>query len=132
MINSYERIKNSVAYGFEEYIDEEGLTVAQASAKILEEEARRLNYSPFTKSLYFVSIALEGLKSKQIADFIFNRLEGYFNIEDFEDSRDQKDIDQLCSDIELCKEMLKKGGYEIIETENTGRIEYILSLPSDF
>ncbi len=113
---SYEEIKDSALYGFEEYIDEEGFTITQASAKILEEEARSLNYSLFSKTAYFVSLALESLKSNQIADFIFNRLEGYFNISDFEDVRDQAELDELRSDIELCKELLMKGDYEIIKT----------------
>ncbi|ACA41065.1 hypothetical protein Bsph_3579 [Lysinibacillus sphaericus C3-41] len=41
---------------FEEYIEEEGLNVAQVSAKILEEDWGRVNVSLFTKTLYIVSI----------------------------------------------------------------------------
>jgi hypothetical protein len=44
-ITSYERIKNSIVLDFEEYIEEDGLNVAQVSAKTLEEDWRRVNDS---------------------------------------------------------------------------------------
>ncbi|MEK5030001.1 hypothetical protein MKY96_00905 [Paenibacillus sp. FSL R7-0302] len=133
-IMGYERIKDSVVFGFEEYIDEEGLNVAQASAKILEEEWRRVNDSSFTKTLYFISIAIESLKYKEIADFIYNQLDIYLKNVGFEENIDKNDIEKLLQDIQICKRLINsKDEYEIRETSfaTKSRVEYILGLKVD-
>lgn len=130
---SYERIKDSVVFGFEEYIEEEGLNVAQTSAKILEEEWRRVNDSLFTKTLYFVSIAIESLNHNEIADFIYSNLEIYLGKTDFEETIDKNDIEQLLQDIQYCKKLLDNNEYKVLETtySTKARVEYILGLKPD-
>ena len=44
----YNKIKDAVAYGFEEYINEEFYNPSQAAARILEEDWRQVNYNLFT------------------------------------------------------------------------------------
>lgn len=133
-IMGYERIKDSVVFGFEEYIDEEGLNVAQASAKMLEEEWRRVNDSLFTKTLYFISIAIESLKYKEIADFIYNKLDIYLENAEFEENINKDDIEKLFQDIQVCKKLIDSvDEYKIRETNfaTKSRIEYILGLKVD-
>lgn len=129
---SYDSIKSSIVLDFEEYIEEEGLNVAQVSAKILEEDWRIVNDSLFTKTLYIFSIAIESLKYKEIADFIYSRL----NLEnnEFEEDIDKNDIEMLTKDIQICKKLIdNKGEYKIRETSDSAksRVEYILSLKVD-
>lgn len=133
-IMGYERIKDSVVFGFEEYINEEGLNVAQASAKILEEEWRRVNDSLYTKTLYFVSIAIESLKYKEITDFIYSRLNSYLENTKFEEYIDKNDLEMLTRDIQICKKLIdEKEEYKIRETSDSAksRVEYILGLKVD-
>lgn len=132
-IMGYERIKDSVVFGFEEYL-EKGLNVAQVSAKILEEEWRRVNDSLFTKTLYFISIAIESLKYNEIADFILDKLDKYLENTEFEESIDKNDIEKLLQDIELCKKLIGSNNqYKIRETSYSAksRVEYILGLKVD-
>ena len=131
---SYESIKSSIELDFEEYIEEEGLNVAQVSAKILEEEWRIVNDSLFTKTLYFISIAIESLKYNEIADFIFDKLYIYLENTEFEESIDKNDIEKLLQDIEICKKLIgSKNQYKIRETSYSAksRVEYILGLKVD-
>ncbi|MEF7493603.1 hypothetical protein V4V34_03340 [Lysinibacillus sphaericus] len=132
-ITSYERIKNSIMLDFEEYIEEEGLNVAQVAAKILEEDWRRVNVSLFTKTLYFVSIAIESLKYKEIADFVNSKLDSYLENIKFEETVEENDVEQLLQDIRICKELINKNNYDIRETSDStkARVEYILSLKID-
>lgn len=133
-VMGYERIKDAVVFGFEEYTEEEGLNVAQTSAKILEEEWRRVNDSLFTKTLYFISIAIESLKYKEIADFIYSRLDSYLENTKFEEHIDKNEIEMLMQDIQDCKKLIdNKGEYTIRETSDSAksRVEYILSLKAD-
>ncbi|QPA53103.1 hypothetical protein [Lysinibacillus sphaericus] len=132
-ITSYERIKNSIMLDFEEYIEEEGLNVAQVAAKILEEDWRRVNVSLFTKTLYFVSIAIESLKYKEIADFVNSKLDSYLENIKFEEIVEENDVEQLLQDIRICKELINKNNYDIRETSDStkARVEYILSLKID-
>ncbi|MCK6077404.1 hypothetical protein [Paenibacillus silvae] len=131
---SYESIKSSIVLDFEEYLEEDGLNVAQVSAKILEEDWRMVNDSLFTKTLYFVSIAIESLKYKEIADFIYSKLNIYVENTKFEEHIDQDDIEMLTRDINICKKLINdKGGYKIKETSDSAksRVEYILGLKVD-
>jgi len=133
-ITSYERIKNSIMLDFEEYIEEEGLNVAQVSAKILEEDWRRVNVSLFTKTLYFVSIAIESLKYKEIADFIYSKLDSYLENIKFEEHIDQNDIEKLLQDTQICKKLIdNKDEYKIRNTSDSTKagVDYILSLKVD-
>jgi len=132
-LTSYEAIKSSIVLDFEEYMEEEGLNVAQVAAKTLEEDWRRVNDSLFTKTLYFVSIAIESLKHKEMADFIYSKLDGYLENAKFEEHIDNNDIEMLMRDIQLCKKLLDNGDYIIRETSDAAksRVEYILSLKVD-
>lgn len=130
-ITSYESIKSSIVLDFEEYIEEEGLNVAQVSAKILEEDWKRVNDSLFTQTLYFISFAIESLKYNEIADFIFSKLDSYLENAKFEEHIDKNDIEMLMQDIQLCKKLLEnRGKYTIRETSYSAksRVEYILGL----
>ncbi|WBF54516.1 hypothetical protein HXV90_00875 [Lysinibacillus sp. JK80] len=132
-MTSYESIKNSIVLDFEEYIKEEGLNVAQVAAKTLEEDWRIVNISLFTKTLYFVSIAIESLKYKEIADFVYSKLDSYLVNTKFEETVDENDVEQLLQDIRICKELINKNNYDIRETSDStkARVEYILSLKID-
>lgn len=131
---NYEVIKDSVVFGFEEYIEEEGYNSSQAAARILEEEWRSLNYNLYSKTCYYILIAIESFKTKEIADFIFEKLNEYLEIIDFDEDIEQNDIEQLKKDIILCKKLIEEKDYNVIETSYTtkSRIDYILSLKSDF
>ncbi|REK71271.1 hypothetical protein [Paenibacillus paeoniae] len=128
----YERIKNSIALDFKEYI-EEGLNVAQVSARTLEEDWQRVNDSLFTTTLYFVAIAIESLKYNEIADFIYIKLDGYLDHTEFEETTDKDDIDLLLQDIRICKGLIAAKEYKVRETiySAKARIEYILGLKID-
>lgn len=132
-LTSYESIKNSIVLDFEEYIEEEGLNVAQVAAKTLEEDWRIVNVSLFTKTLYFVSIAIESLKYNEIADFVYSKLDSYLENTKFEETVDENDVEQLLQDIHICKELINKNNYDIRETSDSAkaRVEYILSLKID-
>ncbi|CAH1222313.1 hypothetical protein PAECIP111893_04844 [Paenibacillus plantiphilus] len=134
-MTSYESIRSSIVLDFEEYIEEEGLNVAQVSAKILEEDWKIVNNSLFTKKLYFVSIAIESLKYKEIADFIYSKLDTYLeNTKLVENNIDKNDIKKLLQDIQICKKLItNKDEYKIRETSDStkSRVEYILGLKVD-
>jgi hypothetical protein len=132
-MTSYERIKNSVVLDFEEYTEEEGLNVAQVSAKILEEDWRRVNDSLFTKTLYFVSIAIESLKYNEIADFIYSKLDSYLENTKFEKTIDKNDVEQLLQDIQICKKLINNNEYKVLETTYSTKagVDYILGLKAD-
>lgn len=130
---SYERIKNSIELDFEEYIEEEGLNVAQVSAKILEEDWRRVNNSLFTKTLYLISIAIESLKYNEIADFIYSKLDVYLENTKFEETIDKNDVVQLLQDIDICKNLIENKKYNVLETTSSTKagVDYILGLKAD-
>ncbi|MEX3745725.1 MULTISPECIES: hypothetical protein [Lysinibacillus] len=130
-MTSYESIKTSIVLDFEEYIEEEGLNVAQVSAKTLEEDWRIVNDNLFTKTLYFISITIESLKYNEIADFIYFRLDSYLENTKFEEHIDKYDVDKLLQDIQICKKLINaKSEYKIRETSDStkSRVEYILRL----
>ncbi|KMY31477.1 hypothetical protein ACZ11_04370 [Lysinibacillus xylanilyticus] len=133
-MTSYESIKSSIELDFEEYIEEEGLNVTQVSAKILEEDWIRETNSLFTKTLYFVSIAIESLKYNEIADFIYSKLEDYIENTIFEENIDKNDVEQLLLDIQSCKKLIKnKEEYKIVETtySTKARVDYFLGMRQD-
>lgn len=132
-MTSYERIKSSIVLDFEEYIKEEGLNVTQVSARILEEDWIRVSDSLFTKTLYFVSIAIESLKYNEIADFIYSKLDDYIENIIFEENIDKNDVEQLLLDIESCKKLIKNKKYKIVETSYSTKasVDYFLGLKAD-
>lgn len=131
---SYEDIKDSVVFGFEEYREEDGYNSSQAAARILEEEWRVLNYSHFNKTCYYILIAIESFKTKEIADFIIEKLNEYIELSEFDKDINSEDIVQLNEDIAICKQLFKEKNYSIIKNNDSAksRIDYILSLkPED-
>ncbi|WP_242217397.1 hypothetical protein [Bacillus cereus group sp. BfR-BA-01380] len=124
---NYESIIDDVQLDFEEYIDADGLTVTQATSKIIEEEWRNLNTSDFIRYFYFIRVGIESLKRNQIADFLYEKLS---NIDTVILEIENDEINFLKEGISIYKEMLLNSRYDIIETtfENKSRIEYILSI----
>ncbi|MFD1885743.1 hypothetical protein [Paenibacillus wenxiniae] len=128
---SYESIKSSIVLDFEEYIEEDGLNVAQVAAKIFEEDWKIVNNSLFTKTLYFVSIAIESLKHQEIADFIYSNIDSYLKNSEFGENIDKNDIEMLKKDIQIYKNLIdNRGNYKIRETSDSAksRVDYILGL----
>ena len=129
---SYERIKDSIVYSFEEYVGEDGFTVSQSAAKTFEEEWRRLNYNMFTKTAYYICVAIECFNRKEIPDFIYDKLKFYINsnVNEFKDNTNDEEIEQLLQDINKCIKLMKNKNYKVIESRYgaKSRIEYILSM----
>lgn len=126
----YESIKDSVVYSFEEYVEDEGFTAPQSAAKVFEEDWRKLNYNAFSKTAYYICVAIECFKLKEIPDFIYDKLETYIDCNDFKGDTNKEDIEQLLQDIHECKQLMKNKNYKVIESSfgAKSRIEYILSL----
>lgn len=88
----------------------------------------------FTKTLYIVSIAIESLKYKEIADFIYSKLNSYLENTEFEGHIDKDDVEMLIKNIQICKELIhNKGEYKIRKTSDSdkSRVDYILDLKVD-
>ncbi|NQF15966.1 hypothetical protein HPY31_18895 [Brevibacillus sp. HB1.3] len=132
-MSTYEEIKDSVDFGFEEYVGNNEYNTAQASARILEEDWWLLNEGNFSKTAFFTCLALESLKMNEIPDFIVLKLDEFLMNLEFEDYIKVDDVKQLLHDISLYKERIKKDDYKIVQTDNTwkGRLEYILSLKQE-
>ena len=131
---SYEDIKDSVVFGFEEYRKDDGYNSSQAAARILEEDWRALNYNHFNKTCFYILIAIESFKTKEIADFIIEKLNEYIDLSQFDKDINSEDIAQLKEDIAICKQLFKEKNYSIIKNNYSAksRIDYILSLkPED-
>ncbi|WP_429842746.1 hypothetical protein [Brevibacillus sp. FIR094] len=132
-MSTYEEIKDSVDFGFEEYIGKNEYNTAQASARILEEDWWLLNEGNFSKTTFFICLALESLKMNEIPDFIVLKLDEFLMNLEFEDYIKVDDVKRLLHDISLYKERIKKDDYKMVQTDNTwkGRLEYILSLKQE-
>lgn len=130
MMSTYEEIKDFVIFGFEEYVGINKYNTAQASARILEEDWWTVNEGTFSKTAFFICLALESLKMNEIGDFLIVKLDTFLRNVEYEDSIEIDDVKQLLQDINLYKTRLEKGDYKILQTDNTwkGRLEYILSL----
>ena len=126
----YESIKDAVVYSFEEYVGDDGFTASQAAAKLFEEEWRRLNYSNYTKALYFICTAIECIKLKEIPDFIYDKLNTYLSFNNIKGKLNKNDYKHMQKDIQECKHLLLTNDYKIKETSfgTQSRIDYILSL----
>ncbi|MEC2077199.1 hypothetical protein [Metabacillus fastidiosus] len=126
----YQRIKGSIIYSFEEYVEEDGFTASQSAAKVFEEDWRELNYNAFTKTAYYICIAIECFRLKEIPDFIYDKLDVYINSNEFKNDNNKEDIQQLFQDINKCIQLMGRKDYKIMESSfgAKSRIEYILSL----
>ncbi|WP_044482392.1 hypothetical protein [Paenibacillus antibioticophila] len=129
-MSTYEEIKDSVEFGFEEYVENNNYTAAQASARILEEDWWLLNEGVFSKTTFFICLALKSLENNVIPDFVVLKLNIFLNELVFEDYIKAEDVEQLQNDIILYKERMEKRDFKILETDETwkGRLEYIFSL----
>ena len=125
---TYAAIRDAVVDGFDEYINEEHLNVCQSTAKILEEDWREVNYNLYTKSSYFLNIAIVSFKRGEIADFIFERLDNVI----LEQAQGNSENDNILyqKDLQLYKKLKKDNKYEVINTSFTtkSRVDYLLNL----
>lgn len=128
---TYVSIHESVAYGFDEYINEEHFNVYQTSAKILEEDWREVNKSIFTKRAYILNIALESFKRGEIADFINDKLDKIIEYTDSYET-DEDELLLFNHDLKECNKIKNLGEYNIIETPLSAksRVEYLLNIES--
>ncbi|MGG2016519.1 hypothetical protein [Bacillus sp. S10(2024)] len=123
---NYEYIIEAVQLDLDEYVDEDGLTVTQASGKIIEEEWQNINTNDFIKYSYLVNLALEGIKRKQLPDFLYEKLshagEAISKIENNE-------LEELKKDFNIYQDNLKQKSFNFIKTSasDKSRIDYILN-----
>ncbi|SFT20312.1 hypothetical protein [Bacillus sp. 103mf] len=123
---NYEYIIEAVQLDLDEYVDEDGLTVTEASGKIIEEDWQNINTSDFIKYSYLVNLALEGIKRKQLPDFLYEKLshagEAISKIENNES-------EELKKDFNIYQDNLKQKLFNVIETSasDKSRIDYILN-----
>ncbi len=123
---NYEYIIEAVQLDLDEYVDEDGLTVTQASGKIIEEDWQNINTNDFIKYSYLVNLALEGIKRKQLPDFLYEKLsyagEAISKIENNES-------EELKKDFNIYQDNLKQKSFNFIETSasDKSRIDYILN-----
>lgn len=123
---NYEYIIEAVQLDLDEYVDEDGLTVTQASGKIIEEDWQNINTNDFIKYSYLVNLALEGIKRKQLPDFLYEKLshagEAISKIENNES-------EELKKDFNIYQDNLKQKSFNVIETSasDKSRIDYILN-----
>ncbi|MBO0471477.1 hypothetical protein JZO66_13055 [Enterococcus sp. DIV0242_7C1] len=123
---TYDDIVEAVQLDLDEYVNEDGLTIAQASAKILEEEWQDINEDERVKYSYLLTLALDGIKQKQLSDFLYDKLEFYGNNIL---KMDNNESSQLKQDFLTYQEKLKEQNFDMIETSvNTkSRVDYILN-----
>jgi hypothetical protein len=109
-------------------MNEENLNICQATAKILEEDWREVNYSVFTKASYFLNIAIMCIEKGEIADFIYERLDDII-IESFQniDEQDRFLYEQDFKEYNILRAAQK---YNVIETSFSAksRVDYLLNL----
>ncbi|MBC2294957.1 hypothetical protein [Listeria booriae] len=123
---TYNDIVEGIKLDLDEYMNEDGFTITQASAKILEEEWQDINKDEFIKYSYLLNLALDGIEQNQLSDFLYEKLKFYGNdilkIEGNESNL-------LKRDFITYQEKLKEQNFDMIETSvNTkSRIDYILN-----
>lgn len=127
----YEKIYDSVLFSFEEYIEDDGLNTTQTSAKVLEEDNKRLNLSDIARNLYLVFIANECFERKEIPDFIYSRVVNVIDSTMFGELEDELNADFM-SHLERCRKFAEKKEFKVVETSDITRmrIDYIFSLSS--
>lgn len=126
---TYDRIYDSVLFSFEEYIEEDGLSTTQTSAKILEEDNKQLNLSKLSQNMYIVFIANECFERKEIPDFIHSRLVSIVDSEIYTELESSLNKD-FKEHLKKCKMLIKNDEFNIVETTYATkmRIDYIFSL----
>lgn len=131
---SYEDIKDSIIFSFEEYINEDGFTPQQATSKLFEEDCRWLVENDFTRSCYFILSSIECFKRHEITDFLFDKLQYYLESKEFEAIIPEQDIFMFFNDLDTCKKMFYSKEYEVIKTsfDTKTRIEYLLSIGATY
>ncbi|MBC2078237.1 hypothetical protein HCA99_03270 [Listeria booriae] len=123
---TYNDIVEGIKLDLDEYMNEDGFTITQASAKILEEEWQDINKDEFIKYSYLLNLALDGIEQNQLSDFLYEKLKFYGNdilkIEGNESNLVKRDFITY-------QEKLKEQNFDMIETSvNTkSRIDYILN-----
>lgn len=123
---TYNDIVEGIKLDLDEYMNEDGFTITQASAKILEEEWQDINKDEFIKYSYLLNLALDGIAQNQLSDFLYEKLKFYGNdilkIEGNESNLVKRDFITY-------QEKLKEQNFDMIETSvNTkSRIDYILN-----
>ncbi|OSY04936.1 hypothetical protein BTJ48_04481 [Bacillus mycoides] len=123
---NYEYIIEAVQLDLDEYVDEDGLTVTQASGKIIEEDWQNINTSDFIKYSYLVNLALEGIKRKQLPDFLYEKLS---YTEEVISKIENNELEELKKDFNIYQDNLKQKLFNLIETSasDKSRIDYILN-----
>ncbi|MBC1918292.1 hypothetical protein HCB35_00265 [Listeria booriae] len=123
---TYNDIVEGIKLDLDEYMNEDGFTITQASAKILEEEWQDINKDEFIKYSYLLNLALDGIEQNQLSDFLYEKLKFYENdilkIEGNESNL-------LKRDFITYQEKLKEQNFDMIETSvnSKSRIDYILN-----
>lgn len=130
---SYEDIKDSIIFSFEEYINTYGFTPQQATSKIFEEDLRWLTENDFTVSCYFVLSSIECIRRNEIPDFLFDKLKYYLEISEFKALVADEEVLKFFNDSHVCAKMLKENEYKVIETtfDTKLRIDYLLGLKNN-
>lgn len=126
-IITYESIVEGVQLDFEDYIDEERLTVTQAISRIIEDEWKSLSKSMFVKYSYIVRLAIEGINRHELPDFLYDIL---LKSDDIIISLEDDEINALKNDLKLYRQKIEQDRYQIIETTigNKQQVNYILTL----
>lgn len=123
---TYNDIVEGIKLDLNEYMNEDGFTITQASAKILEEEWQDINKNDFIKYSCLLNLALGGIEQKQLSDFLHEKLDFYGN-NILKIEGDGSNL--LKQDFITYQEKLKEQNFDMIETSvNTkSRIDYILN-----
>lgn len=122
----YNDIVEAVQLDLDEYMNEDGFTITQASAKILEEEWQDINKADFVKCSYLLTLALEGIKRKQLSDFLYEKL-AFFS--DYILKMEGNESTRLRQDFMTYQKELEEKNFDVIETSINAksRIDYILN-----
>ena len=124
----YDTIKDNVAFEYDEYIDEEYLTVYEATGRIIEENCRVMNYNEYTRACYFLSIAIESIKMGEIKSWVYEKTEKYV-LESFGSNSEEGETSYK-QDVETLKKLFKSNSYKVVETSGAdrARLNYLLSV----
>ncbi|MGG5370320.1 hypothetical protein [Enterococcus sp. AZ196] len=122
---THEEIIEAIKLDLDEYINVDGFTFTQASAKIIEEEWQNINKSKTIKYSYLIILALEGIARKGLPDFLYEKLD--FNFDDLFDPENVQ-FNQLKQDFEVYL-IKNKEEFDVVETsvDVRSRIDYILN-----
>lgn len=110
---TYEIIIEDVAFGFEEFMEELGFTVVQATSKTIEDNYFLFQKEPFIKYAYLVRLGVESIDRGEIADYLYEKLT---TIGPVIAQTEHKEIELLKRDFELYQKKQKTATYDVIET----------------